>query len=72
MLVTRQHRAVVEALAQWDFLVRAGGLIGEIIVTRIRDQQLQSALGFALDHAIRRNLGTLAYKSLVHRHRRFS
>ena len=64
--VAGEGRAVEEAFAERNVLVRAHGLIGEIIVPRAHHQQLQPISRFTLDHAIRRNLTTRTYESLIH------
>jgi hypothetical protein len=67
VLMTGEHRAVVQAFAQRHFLVRTHRLIGVVIVSRVDHQELHAVLRLALDHAVGWNAFTRAYEALVHR-----
>jgi hypothetical protein len=64
--VAGQHRAVVEPFAERHVLVRAHRLVAEELAARVRDEELQAALGLALLHGVRGDVAHAAYESLSH------
>ena len=63
MHVAGQRRAVEQSFAQRDVLVRAARLEPEEFAARVRDQQLQAALGFEFPELVFGHVGNTAYEA---------
>jgi len=66
MLVTGQHRTVVQAFAQRDLLMGTHRLAGKILITRVCNKHLDPVSGIALLHAVGRHISFMADEFFSH------